>query len=70
LRCPPAHVGSRRSDIFVVSKRGFGLTLVLAAAAKALDFLGKRAETLLPPLEQIKPNHVRVGHWIKKLLDR
>jgi hypothetical protein len=54
----------------IVSKRGFGLTLALAAAAKALGFLGKRAETLLPPLEQIKPNHVRVGYWTKKLLDR
>jgi hypothetical protein len=42
----------------------------LAAAAKALAFLGKRAETLLPPLEQIKPNHVWIGDWIKKPLDR
>jgi hypothetical protein len=46
------------------------LALALAAAAKAPAFLGKRAETLLQTLEQIKPNHVQIDDWIKKLLER
>jgi len=46
---------SRISEILSSSKHCFEF---VAAAAKALALLGKRAETLLPRLEQITPDHV------------